>query len=85
MRTRRLLPPPFGPGMSAQEALRDREKRHEVMERGVFACYVTEDHDERYDPVDQRCEGGMGGFQFRIGAEGVGIVEPNAVPANISP
>lgn len=76
LRTRRLVPPPFGPGLSAEEALRDRERRQEVVDRGMFVCEALEEREQDGIGMDRGAYDSSGrGFRFWIRAEGVGISE----------
>ena len=75
LRTRRLVPSPFGPGLSMEEALRDRDQRQQVMERGIYKCSVVENRDERDAPLHGGHDLANAGFRFRIGSDGVQIVQ----------
>ena len=68
----------FGPGMSVEEALRDRKLREEAVERGGFTCSVNFWGSDEWtaDVVGKlkKLEGGWA-FGFRVEASGVRISE----------
>ena len=72
LRTARDVVPKFGPGMSVQEARRDRDSRQSVVDAGGFGCWVDEDEREGDGQKGKR---GNVVFKYRILDDGVIVLD----------